>query len=165
MNKKQHKWSANNGEFLLEILPTALQSINEECLKAVNKETGGILIGYYTNNQSTAIVTEASSPPLDSSSGDTWFHRGVNGLKALLLRRWQDMNNRTFYLGEWHYHPFYPIIPSIEDLKQMKKISSSKRYHCKDPIMVILSKNHNGNRQIRAFVFPNRKQPHEFKLI
>ena len=162
---KQEKWMANKGEFLLEILPKAMKFIDEECQNAMNKETGGILIGYYTNNQSTAIVTEASSPPLDSLSGFTWFHRGEEGLKKILFQRWHNMNKRTYYIGEWHYHPVIQISPSNEDFKQMIKISGSRRYQCKDPIMMIFGKNNNGNRKIRAFVFPNSKQPYEFKPI
>lgn len=98
-------------------------------------ETGGILIGSYSQDTSTAIVTKITGPPKDSRRGFSWFERGLKGLQKLLNKRWL---NHEYYLGEWHYHPLSAPTPSFQDLYQMRVISSSKSYHCPEPILMII---------------------------
>lgn len=98
-------------------------------------ETGGIILGHYTD-ATTAIITKIVGPPSDSKSGRFWFIRGVKGLASLLVKAWEV---NEYYLGEWHYHPNGTITPSQQDLRQMKKISQSNRYNCPEPIMIIIA--------------------------
>ncbi|MCX6064977.1 MAG: Mov34/MPN/PAD-1 family protein [Chloroflexi bacterium] len=160
-----YHWIANQGEYLLVVQQVAWQAIVSECFRANDRETGGILIGYYTNDQSTANVTEALPAPKDSKWGQYWFVRGVTGLSTLLLKRWANPTRRTFYLGEWHFHPSIGLEPSDYDFKQMKEISYSSNYHCKEPIMLIIGQDDNGNRPVRVFVFPRDKNPYEYQQI
>lgn len=103
------------------------------------KETGGVLIGRYSSSLRMAYINELSSAPLDSKSGFCWFVRGVKGLGEYLKRKWDQ--NDEYYLGEWHYHPANVPEPSSTDLIQLKKISIDKRFNCKEPILIIISKN------------------------
>jgi len=124
------------------------------CDDADEIETGGVLVGYYTEDRTTAIVTEVALPPPDSKSGKTWFHRGRGGLRRLFAQRW-EARQRTYYLGEWHYHPATDIEPSGDDLSQMLKISMDSRYQCSEPIMLIVGRPLiKGMCPARAFVFP-----------
>ena len=41
---------------------TSWQQIDLECNRSVESETGGILVGYYTDNGLMAVVTEALPP-------------------------------------------------------------------------------------------------------
>jgi integrative and conjugative element protein (TIGR02256 family) len=158
----QGRWSANNGEYLLEINSDAWQLLEAECAEANGRETGGILIGYYSDDYSTAVITEVTLPPKDSTSGANWFVRGVTGLRTLLVRRWQNASRRTYYLGEWHYHPVNHIIPSDDDIKQMKEISHRPEYQCKEPIMLVIGNKLNASIQFRVFVFPDGRQTYEY---
>ena len=141
------------------------KDIESECIKANGCETGGILIGYYTDERTTAVVTEATAPPKDSSYGRNWFRRGVAGLKALLVGRWNSLGQRTFYIGEWHFHPSVNVEPSKDDYKQMRDISNSLNYHCNEPIMLIFGQDVGDNRPARAFVFPRGKRPYEYHRL
>lgn len=129
------------------------ENILQTCEKSVNKETGGILIGYYTDDLTTAVVTEATPPPKDSRSDYTRFYRGMDGLKRLLIRRWKEPR-RCYYLGEWHYHPVKNVEPSPNDINQMVKISREENYKCREPIMLVVGHGYGEARSIRAFVFP-----------
>lgn len=121
------------------------------CTDAVNKETGGILIGHYSVNLNTALITLITGPPPDSKAGKTWFHRGVKGLWDILQ---QSLNcSNTYYLGEWHFHPFASPTPSLQDLRQMKQIALDKKYNCPEPVLIILG-GEPGHFNIRSFVFP-----------
>lgn len=161
----QGRWAANNGEYLLEISLDAWRFLEAECSKADGREIGGILIGYYSEDHSIAIITESSPPPQDSTYGYNWFRRGVAGLRSLLAHRWQNTGRRTYYLGEWHYHPAVQVIPSGEDFSQMQEINSSSNYQSKEPIMLIIGQNYKGARQFRAFVFPHGRQPYEYSRL
>jgi integrative and conjugative element protein (TIGR02256 family) len=121
------------------------------CTRAGNRETGGVLIGYYTERLDVAAVTTATEPPPDSSSGTTWFKRGVHGLKARLEEYWQDDH---FYLGEWHFHPQDMPGPSPTDRSRMERIATSTQYECPSPVLLIIGGSMSGEWLLGAYVFP-----------
>ena len=121
------------------------------CRMANRAETGGILAGRYSERHDCAVVTEVTGPPPDSRSGPTWFKRGVRGLQQLIERLWRL--DRSFYLGEWHYHPYGSPRPSTTDIKQMSLISANDSYSCPEPILVILGGDPNADLDISVFVF------------
>jgi integrative and conjugative element protein (TIGR02256 family) len=123
--------------------------------KALPNETGGILVGRYTKELDYAVVSEASAPPSDSRAGRTWFTRGVRGLRRLLSRLWKQ---RTYFLGEWHFHPHAAPDPSGVDLEQLGTIASSKDYQCAAPLLVIIGGDPNDTWTLRAFVLPPDKK-------
>lgn len=159
------RWEANRGEYILIIMDDPWKYLESECSKVNGSETGGVLIGYYTDDRTTAIITEATPPPKDSSYGHNWFRRGVMGLKSLLISRWKTSGQRTYYIGEWHFHPTEIISPSKDDFIQMQEISNSSNYHCNEPIMIIIGQSDMGKVPARAFVFPRGKQPYEYQEV
>jgi hypothetical protein len=81
------------------------------------------------------------------------------GLRELLTKRWQR-KVRSYYVGEWHYHPASIVEPSADDLAQMYSINADRRYSCREPVMLIVGQPLDGlERPIRIFVFP-RGQSH-----
>lgn len=151
-----------DGAYKLVIEDAPLAAIDRMCASAKGKETGGILIGRYTNDYSTATIMEASEPPQDSRTGATWFNRGVAGLRQLLARRWRA-SSRSYYLGEWHYHPARVIVPSGEDWAQMASIAEGHEYKCREPILLIAGQPAAAgqHRPFRAFVCPAGQDPAE----
>lgn len=157
-------WSArtSDGIFSVVIQADAIEEVDRQCLASGNVETGGVLVGRYTEDQSTAIVLEATPPPSDSRQGRSWFYRGVSGLKAFLAQRWHS-KERSYYLGEWHYHPATLVIPSQDDFDQMVQIAQAKEYKCREPLLLIFGASHgdSGQRALRAFVCPIESRPTE----
>lgn len=121
--------------FGLVIPCQVLRQLLSLCAEAVPRETGGILVGYYTDSLECAIVTAASGPPVDSRSGKTWFVRGIQGLHAWLHRLWR---RREYYLGEWHLHRSGTSEPSGADIIQMRQNSQSPEYKCPEAVLLIL---------------------------
>jgi integrative and conjugative element protein (TIGR02256 family) len=125
-------------------------------------ETGGILVGRYSADLLLAIICEATPPPKDSRRGRTWFVRGIDGLRDLLDIRWKA-KERTFYIGEWHFHPAVHVEPSDDDFEQMLKISHAREYECKEPLLLIVGAwMRQEQRTFRAFVCPADDVPREF---
>src|SRR5258705_11873651 len=135
-------------------MAAARSQLDEICELSGENETGGILIGKYSEDRSTAIVSLVTSPPSDSSSGHTWFVRGYVGLRELLGRVWRG-RERRYYVGEWHYHPATLVEPSRDDIIQMIAIAKSVQYHCREPILLLLGRPDSLRglgRPLRAFV-------------
>jgi len=143
-----------DGKYGLLIEEHVLVELDRMCLEAGTFETGGVLVGRYSEDLAVAIVREATPPPSDSQRGMSWFSRGVLGLRGKLRRRW-GAQVHSFYLGEWHYHPSAHVEPSPTDINQMFTIRDDSNYHCAEPIMVILGQaGDGGERPVKAFVFP-----------
>lgn len=149
------RFTSGCGRFQLLLGYEAIAKLKEYCTLANDRETGGILIGAYSSDLGTATVSEVTPPPEDSKAGNTWFVRGVRGLRAMLATRWKRADRR-YYVGEWHYHPASTIAPSTQDFEQLKAIASSPEYDCSEPLMLIVGRP--GEPQLmRAYVSPRGK--------
>lgn len=105
------------------------------CDKANPCETGGILIGNYSQNQTVANILQITPPPKNSLHARFNFFRGSGGLKRVLDKSWSQ---GQYYLGEWHYHPNASSSPSHIDIKQMISLSQNKKLNCPEPILIIV---------------------------
>jgi integrative and conjugative element protein (TIGR02256 family) len=162
---KPWRGSTEDGRFAVELPASVRSALDGFCAESGAVETGGILVGRYSDDLIRALVCEATPPPSDSKRGRSWFIRGVSGLREMLGRRWQA-RERSFYVGEWHFHPATSVSPSSDDFSQMLKISQTRDYDCKAPLMLIFGAvKHEGARIFRAFVCPVDGAPLELHPI
>lgn len=160
---KTWKGRTDDGAFAVDLQASVLGALDRYCRDSGSVETGGILIGRYSDDFTLAIVQEATSAPTDSKRGHSWFVRGVSGLREMLGKRW-SARLRTYYVGEWHFHPANHVEPSGDDFAQMIEISRAREYECKEPLLVILgATKHEGQRIFRVFVCPAEKTPMELR--
>lgn len=145
----------------MELQAGVLGRLDRYCRDAGCVETGGILIGRYSDDLALAIVREATPPPMDSKRGRSWFVRGTSGLREMLGKQWRA-GERTFYIGEWHFHPANHVEPSGDDFAQMVEISRAPEYDCRTPLLLILgASKKEGQRIFRAFVCQANDAPVE----
>lgn len=121
--------------FSLQISYDKMELMQNICEKSFPNETGGILIGHYSEDCKIAIVTQILGPPRGSSRFKSSFVRCGKSLLPILDKLWKK---NQYYLGEWHFHPSSSPYPSTTDLTTMKKLSESQELHCPEPIMVII---------------------------
>jgi len=133
------RFSSSDGTVRFELPLGIARYMRWRSSMAKGKETGGVLIGSYSSDLSTAVVARATAPPSDSRAGATWFERGTAGMDKLLEDAW---TTGLHYLGEWHYHPGGAPTASCGDRAQMRKIASDKEARCTTPILVILGDPH-----------------------
>jgi|SRR5690625_2769525 len=121
---------------------------------AAPNETGGILIGRYSQDLRTVTLTKALEPPSDSVAGPITFQRGVNGLQEILAETW--IRDGHYYVGEWHSHPHANASPSPTDDKQMQRIAKSTNYQCPEPVLVILGNSMKDISDCRIYLYRSR---------
>jgi integrative and conjugative element protein (TIGR02256 family) len=127
-----------DGRFNLELPGQIIDEMLELCGRSYPLETGGILVGYYSDDSRFAHVTNLISAPGDSESSRFSFQRGVRGIQQFLNQMWL---RKRYYLGEWHFHPGGSASPSGTDSDQMKSIAYAGSYHCPEPVLLILGGN------------------------
>lgn len=153
-------FKAPSGLFGFSVPAPVVERILGYCARALPNETGGILIGHYSEALDTALVSEATPAPPDSRAGRNWFYRGTRGLLSLLDEAWKD---GRYYLGEWHFHPLAGPTPSETDRRQLRDIARDERYHCAEPLLLIVGGHPQRSWLARSYVFP-RAEP-EIELL
>jgi integrative and conjugative element protein (TIGR02256 family) len=151
-------WSSD-GKFGLRVGAAQTSALLNACAAAGANETGGVLVGFYSERHYCAIVTLVSGAAADSRSGRTWFHRGTGGVQDLLDRFWRRRTG--FYLGEWHFHPHAAPVPSHLDHRSMEGIARSPLYNCPEPVLLILGGDPRGLWSVSAVVFQRDAEPIE----
>ena len=147
------EYISKDGKFGVRISQTCLDEMIHFCKNSAGKETGGILVGYYTTDQKWAVIKTVQGPTKDSMAEHTSFFRGIQGLNLLLSKLWRT--RRQFYLGEWHYHPrTLPIASHHCDVPQMIDIANSDQYQCPEPILIILGNPVIDRWDVNVYVFP-----------
>ena len=90
--------------------------------KADSKEIGGILMGEYVSEG----VYRIKDITIQSDGGtSSFFVRLVEGIRNPLQRFFTQTGydfTRFNYLGEWHSHPTFALLPSSTDCKSMWEI-------------------------------------------
>jgi len=133
---KELEYITDDTQYGIKITDDLIDNIISICDMSNRKETGGILIGYYSSDQKWAHITLATRPTKDSKHSFCTFFRGVWGLMHLLDNEWEK--NGCYYIGEWHYHPRALPIPSPKDIKQMMLFSRDLQLKCPEPILLIV---------------------------
>ncbi|MBD2212922.1 Mov34/MPN/PAD-1 family protein [Nostoc linckia FACHB-104] len=144
-------WSEDK-RFGVKIYKRKVTQLLKMCARAGVQETGGILVGFYTESHNCAVVTDVSDAPSDSLSGNDWFHRGTTGLQHWLNRLWN--RDKQYYLGEWHFHPFSNPNPSQIDINQMQNIGESNSYQCPELLLLIIGGDPTRQWNVKVYIFP-----------
>lgn len=155
--KKALRFRSEDGRFGVDLAPRQVAAMLKHTKRAGRQETGGVLVGYYNDAHDCAHVTCISPPPKGSSSSETRFERGSDGVARWLQRLWRSPKS-VYYLGEWHFHPGVFPDPSAQDCAQMMAIARRESAHCPEPILLILGGDPSREWHICACVFPEGRR-------
>jgi integrative and conjugative element protein (TIGR02256 family) len=157
-----YRFQTEDHAFGLEVQAAQMKTIVTQCRQTPHTETGGIIVGFYTEDLHWAIVTDVSSPPQDSRRFRFAFHRGVIGLQEWLRDLWSE--RKQYYLGEWHFHPMGSPMPSGIDDRQMSSFATKRDLHCPEPVLLVIGGNPSAEWLARAYVYEQGISRREMQL-
>lgn len=127
--------------------------IRKQALEAFPNETGGFLVGKYSDDNRSAIVSLVLNP-VKITSGPTSFQRETDGMESV----WDELYKEgLIYLGEWHSHPNGSSMYSATDKKALTNIAQCKDVLIRNPIMLIVSLSKTKINKINAYYYDNGK--------
>lgn len=114
---------------------------NEMLALAVAKcpmETGGMLLGYISNN-GDAVVTSIIGPGPNAKHSRFRFIPDNKYQQAILEIYFRTTEGRETYLGDWHTHPNGDNALSTTDMRTLARIAKEPKSGIPNPFMVVLS--------------------------
>lgn len=142
------KITNSNKNIHIEYEEDLISKIKGLAVKHYPKEFGGFLIGYYSNDLKTLILTDILSPK-EFKSYRVLFERSTKGIKEELLKFFK-LKEKRYYVGEWHSHPDASSRYSATDLNAMRSIAESETVRIKNPILLIVSID---NQKLKEYTF------------
>lgn len=131
-----------------------LNEVKHLAIKYFPNEFGGYLVGCYTEDKKTAVITDIILPDVYISSPVS-FQRSVNSPKELFERLYKEENK--YYLGEWHSHPNGSSMYSQADLNALKNIANYQSVLIINPILLISTIDRNNNFDYSFYLYDNNK--------
>ena len=147
-------FKSKDNNYTIIICEATYAKIILECEKYINLETGGILIGNYSKDNSIAYIKDSINSPNNSKHYPHKFFRGTNGVNKILDKKWEE---GVYYLGEWHYHPNTSSKSSKLDDIQMLKFSNNKKLNCPEPILIIIGGNPS-KWSLNSYIYKNNEK-------
>ncbi len=138
----------------LEIDFEVVNKIKGLGIKMYPNEFGGFLIGKYSDDLRTLIVTDFVLPKKYKSCS-TSFERSTKGVDKVLKKIFET--RQEYYVGEWHTHPNGSTLYSRMDLQAMKSIAKCKTVSIKNPILLILSIDRDSCCNFTFYCYKNKK--------
>ena len=142
---------------IIQLPDEILQKMEKALLSAGDKEIGGILMGEHL---STNIYCVKEITTQSKHGTIIKFIREVREIIMPLKRFFQNTSKnykKYNYLGEWHSHPMFQLIPSSSDNELMWSIVEDSRVGANFAILLIVKLNNHNEVEIAAYVYlPNR---------
>jgi hypothetical protein len=135
--------------------------IAEACQRAGVRETGGMLFGEHVSDEEFLVVEATVAGTGSIASFVRGLAKGLGRLERF-FRRTKHNYSRFNYLGEWHSHPSFELVPSAIDDTTLFEIVDDPAVGARFAVSVIV-KLIDANLQARAFVYfpgPRREVGH-----
>jgi len=121
-------------EKIVWLKKSVLDMIMGEMNKWYPNETGGVLIGYWNENQITQLIDGGPNAVRSKTSFAPDHKYQVDVISQIY-----KLSNRTeTYLGDWHTHPDSKAYLSSTDKKTFHKIATYKPARLSMPLMIIV---------------------------
>ena len=130
-----------NARPLVWISHGAVGSLNRLAEAEYPRETGGVLIGYWSSD-SEIVVTHLVGPGPRAIHALTGFRPDQQFHTTEVARHFEQSHGVNTYLGDWHTHPGVEIAhPSGKDRATIKRIALDQEARAPKPLMLIAAGN------------------------
>jgi len=119
---------------------SAYNSLLIESIIKMPRETGGVLIGYWGNNQEAVVTAVIGPGPKAVHKKRSFKPDHVYHVEQISQHYYASGRTET-YLGDWHTHPKAGAYLSDRDLKTLHAIGNYEQARLNKPLMMILGTN------------------------
>ncbi|MDW7644815.1 MAG: Mov34/MPN/PAD-1 family protein [Desulfuromonadales bacterium] len=119
------------------------QEMLDEANDKAPLETGGLLVGYFSRDNTEIVATGMVGPGLNAVHGECFFSPDEDYQREEMGRIYDEKDGQIFYLGDWHTHPSGPGILSGKDKKALRNIARFPDNYVDNPSMLVLYGNVN----------------------
>ncbi len=133
-----HQWRFPERDCTVLVPDEILDAMRKTALSAKPQETGGTLVGHYSEDHRVAYVTGALEAKTGARKERARFYRPPDDVDGQLARTYEESGGLTHYLGEWHTHPEAAPIPSPTDLSTLRGLARSRSVATDTPFLLIL---------------------------
>lgn len=113
--------------------------LTSEADEAMPHETGGILLGYFVQASTEAVVTHAIGSGPNAVHDLDRFIPDYDYQEVELARIYEESHRQISYLGDWHSHPRGTGDLSRSDRRTLRHIAECPDARVPEPLMVILT--------------------------
>lgn len=99
-------------------------------------EVGGWLLGYWTADERSLFVTQATPPTGGSPFGITISARGH---RPRFDVAWNVSGGHVTFLGDWHTHPGQAATPSQRDVRALARLAANADFGTPRPLIAIVA--------------------------
>jgi integrative and conjugative element protein (TIGR02256 family) len=125
-------------------------------------ETGGMLIGYWSDS-GDAVITDTIEGGPGAVRRPSRFLPDGNWQQERLDEIYIRSGRVLTFLGDWHSHPLGGVRPSLRDRDTAKKVAKSKEARASQPLTLICAKRE-GHWRWAVFGYRRRRGFREFPL-
>jgi integrative and conjugative element protein (TIGR02256 family) len=104
-------------------------------------ETGGVLLGYFSQPGSVPVILYATGPGPHSIHQRYLYKPDSRFDESEIARLYALSGRRVAYLGDWHTHPGSACSLSERDRRTLRRIAICRAARVKTPVMLVLSLN------------------------
>jgi len=115
------------------------------------KETGGVLMGYWSHQD--VVITDIVGPGPKAVHRRFSFTPDAKWQEKEVARIYEESGRIITYLGDWHSHPFGTSRLSFKDIVTLFRVAVHKPARAPRPIMGILHNNSLWKLEIWNFKF------------
>lgn len=138
------------------------EAILREAAAALPHETGGILLGYW--QQQNVQITNMVGPGPNAQHGTAAFTPDRDWQYEQIDLLFAESQGKIEYLGDWHTHPLGVPFPSETDISLLESIAKSPESRCPRPIMCIFASKPKHKWAERFFLYEIEPRDHEPRL-
>jgi integrative and conjugative element protein (TIGR02256 family) len=146
--------------------PGLLDALEAEGRRWAPDETGGMLVGYRTDNGADAdlVITDVIPAGPRAVRERVRFAPDGEWQQRRLEELYEESGRVTTFLGDWHTHPRGGVRPSRVDRRTFRTVAKEKGARAPFPLMLIVGL-WQGWRQVGAHVVDAKGRPREVTIV
>ena len=121
------------------IATSVLDALSSEATVAAPLETGGVLLGYWSESPVAPVITHRIGPGPSAVHETHRFVPDHRFQELEVARLYRESSGQLQYLGDWHTHPNNAGYLSRKDRRTLRRIARSPEARATRPLMLILA--------------------------